>query len=166
MTESACILTVYHKPHWWCSEQEPYDLWNMPPGAPAQSNQVNHNHITQARKRRSVLTVAQSGFIRHITPGRSHPSHSPRSHTLLTKDQNLISRKSGSRPPRRPEDLTVTPPKSRRVKLSTQPLDTFTAAEGGEKRGLCPGFITAAQLGSHAESQFSTFFCLIFYSLF
>ncbi len=31
---------------------------------------------------------------------------------------------------------------------------------------LAPGFITAAQLGSHAESQFSVFCCLIFYSLF
>lgn len=32
-------------------------------------------------------------------PGISHPSHSPRSHTLLTRDQNLISRKSDSWPP-------------------------------------------------------------------
>lgn len=138
-----------------------------PRGAAASAHHVNHSHVTQARKQSPILTASQSGFIRHIPPGRIHPSHSPRSHTLLTKDQNLIPRKSAGRPPsRRTEDLTVTPRKIRRVKLSTQPSDTSTAGEGAEKHGLCPGFITAAQLGSRAESQFSTFSCLIFYSLF
>lgn len=86
----------------------------------AQSNHLHTNHVTQARKRRSVSTVARSGFTRHIAPdypGRIHPSHSRRSHTLLTRDQNLISRKS-PHTPRRPEDLTMTP---LRRKLSTQP---------------------------------------------
>lgn len=37
-------------------------------GAAAQSNHFHHNHVTQARKRRSALTLAQSGFTHHITP--------------------------------------------------------------------------------------------------
>lgn len=63
-----------------------YDLSNMslpssaPPGPAAQSNHVNHNHVTQARKRRSVFTVAQSGFICHITQGEVI-RHIPPDHT-------------------------------------------------------------------------------------
>lgn len=87
-------------------------------------------------------------------------------HTVDQRSESNLQEVRQRTPLRRPEDLTVTQLRSRRVKLSTQLLVTFIAAEGGKKRGLCPGFITDAHLGSHAESQFSTFLCLIFYSLF
>lgn len=141
-------------------------------GAAAQFNHLHHNHGTQARKRRSVLTVAQSGFT-HIPPDypreKSSVTFPQITHTVDQRSESNLQEvpPTSHQPPlRRPEDLTMTRPRSRRVKLSTQPSDTFAVVEASEKRGLCPGFITAAQLGAHSETQFSTFFWLIFYSLF
>lgn len=102
------ISTMYHKAHWLWSEQEAYDLSNMslpsspPPGPAARSHHVNHSPCNASRSAREKIGInCGSEWIRSsYYPGISHPSHSPRSHTLLTKDQNLISRKSDSWPPR------------------------------------------------------------------
>ena len=96
-------------------------------------------------------------------PGRRHPSHSRGSHTLLTKrsDSNLQEIRQQPPPPFLPREIRETrtwpwpDPRSQRVKLSTQARDTLSAEEGGEERGLCPGFITAAKLGSPARSPSS-----------
>lgn len=85
------------------------------------------------KQERSTSTFRSEWIHLSRYSGRSGPSHSPGSHTLLTRDQNLISRKSGSSPPHphgRPEDPTVTRQRSRRVKLSTQPAGHFHCGGG------------------------------------
>lgn len=119
-------------------------------GAAARSNHLHEDHVAQTRKGRSVLTEAWSGSTRQITPGRIHPSHSRRSNTLLTKDQDLISRKPPPHVPPSPSgDQRTWPwPRPRSRQLSMQPSDTLAVLEAGEKTWPLPWIHNCCSAGS------------------
>lgn len=142
-------------------------------GAAARSNHLHEDHVAQARKGRSVLTEAWSGFTRHITPDY------PRENSSVTFPQitHTVDQRSGSNLQEAPPPPHPTKPRQETRGPDRDPgqgaanyqcsLRTLWLCwRPVKKRGLCPGFITASQLGAQSESQFSTFFWLIFYSLF
>lgn len=149
--------------------REPRDLWNMSlPSFGAQFNYLHHDHVIQAEKWRSVFNV-NTRFSHDISPGypgeKSSVTFPQITHTW--SESNLHKVPLQPPPPRNPSrrDLTMTPTEEPPGKTRG-----FGGSDCGESRwkkcGLCPGFITRARLGVPAESRFSTFFTLIFYSSF
>lgn len=139
-------------------EREPRDLWNMSlPSFGAQSNYLHHGHVARARKRRSVFTAAQrlSHRISPDYPGEKSSVTFPQI-THSWSESNLHS-------------LPLSPPPG-----GTWPWpqlrNLWVKGPNGlwrrKKRGPWPGFITRAHSGVPAESRFSTFLALIFYSSF
>lgn len=140
-----------------------------PEGLQAQHNHVNHDHITQARRRRSVLTLAQSESHSSYYPGEESSVTFPRiTHAVDQRSaSNLqeVMQQSPPPTPRRPEDLTVTRPMEPPGQIINTAFWTLSLPRRAPPNiGLCPGFITAAQLGSRSQfSTFSSVLCFIHY---